>query len=415
MALETSELPVPPSGFNPIGQEFLENPRDWFRRAQKESPVFFSPDFGFWGLTRLEDIESALKDWETFSSERIASVQVPPEFRDRVPEGFFATGALVSQDPPRHTKRRKLINRGFTRGEMTKLSDPIEAICNDLIDQFIDDGSCDLMQEYCYEVSLRSIVSLIGLPTDDLPLLRQLADDQGAVVSDAIKPMSDEERSARWERVVAARDYLKAVATDRIKNPKDDLITTMVTSVDEDGSPVLTPDQTVTHLTELVFAGTDTTANLMASLVRILDQDPGQLERLKADPGLWDAAVEEGLRIRSAANGVFRVTKRDVDVSGVTIPAGSTVWLGIGAAGVDDDSFDDPLRFDLDRANAKDHVGFGKGRHFCIGSPLTRLEAPIGMRVLYDRIPDLKVDPDQDFVYDPVLVAVILKKLEVTW
>jgi cytochrome P450 len=415
MTGELIDAPAPPAGFDLVGQAFLDNPRDWFRRAREQAPVFYSPEFRLWGLTRYEDIERALTDWETFSSESIAAVPVPEQFADRVPPGFFATGALASQDPPKHTKRRKLINRGFTRGRMASMVAPIETICNDLIDQFIDRGSCDLMGEYCYEVSLRSIVSLMGLPTDDLPLLRQLADDQGAVVSDVIKPMEDGERIERWERIVTARQYLTDVALERRARPGDDMVSTMMAAQGDDGAPALTAEQAVTHLTELIFAGTDTTANLMAFLVRLLDQYPEQLGELKANPDLWSAAVEEGLRVRSATNGLFSVTKRDVEVAGVTIPAGSGVWLGVASAGLDENVFDDPERFDIHRPNIAEHISFGKGRHFCVGSPLTRTEAPIGMRLLYERLGDLHVVPGQTIEYDPVLIAVIIRRLLVEW
>jgi cytochrome P450 len=412
---ELLHAPAPPDGFDLVGQAFLDNPRDWFRLARDQTPVFYSPQFGFWGLTRYEDVERALRDWETFSSASIAAVPVPDQFADRVPPGFFATGALISQDPPKHTARRKLINKGFARSRMASMVEPIERICNDLIDQFVDRGSCDLMGEYCYEVSLRSIVHLMGLPTDDLPLLRQLADDQGAVVSDVIKPMEEAERNERWERIVRARDYLTEVAQARRLQPGDDMVSTMMTAEGEDGNPALTAEQAVTHLTELIFAGTDTTANLMAFLVRLLDENQDQLRELKADPELWGRAVEEGLRVRSATNGLFRVTTRDAEVAGVTIPAGSVVWLGVASAGLDERVFDEPERFDIHRPNVSDHISFGKGRHFCIGSPLTRVEAPIGMRVLYERIPEIHVVAGQKIEYDPVLVAVITKRLLVEW
>jgi cytochrome P450 len=409
---ETSEFPA---GFNPVSQEFLDDPQRWLRVARREQPVFQVPGFGFWAVTRYEDIDRALGDFKTFSSAAIAYVPVPDEYADRVPAGFFATGALVSQDPPQHTPRRKLINQGFARSRMAAMEAPIEAICHGLIDTFEADGSADLMTQYCYEVSLRSIVELMGLPTDDLPTLRQLADDQGAVVSDTIKPMEQEERLERWARIVAARDYLCDIAERRRADPGDDLISLMVSATDADGAPVLTSEQAVTHLTELVFAGTDTTANLMGAMVRLFSEHPDQLAAVRADPALWPAAVEEGLRVRSAANGIFRITTTDVEVSGVTIPAQSIVWLAIASAGHDEDVFADAERFDVHRADASKHISFGKGRHFCMGAPLTRVEAPIGLRVLYERLPDLQVVAGQDYVYDPVLVAVILKRLQVTF
>ena len=414
IASET-HAPGPPPGFNPISQEFLNDPQRWLALARHESPVFFAPDFGLWVLTRFDDIDRALGDWETFSSASLAMVPVPDEYADRVPPGFFATGALVSQDPPEHTQRRKLINRGFARGQMARMAEPIERICHELIDGFVADGRCDLMTQYCYEVSLRSIVCLMGLPQDDLPRLRQLAEDQGAVVSDTIKPLEHDERLERWERIVQARGYLTAVVEARRQAPAEDLVSLMVTATDDDGRPRLTADEIVTHLTELIFAGTDTTANLMASVVRLLDGDPDTREELQADPSLWPAALEEGLRLRPGANGIFRITTRDVELRGVTIPRGSVVWLALGSGNQDEARFADPGAFDVHRADAGGHIGFGKGRHFCMGAPLTRVEAPIGMRVLYERLPALRVDPNQSYEYDPVLVVVTLKHLYVNW
>lgn len=411
----TVEYPAPPAGFHPISQDFIGNPRPWLKQARESQPVFFAPDFGFWAITRYEDIERAFTDWETFSNASLAQVPVPEEFADRVPPGFFATGALISQDPPEHTKRRKMLNKGFSRSMMQRMEEPIEKICHELIDGFIDERSGDLMTRYCYEVSLRSIVALIGLPTDDLPLLRQLAFDQGAVVSAAIRPMQAEEERECWTRIVTAREYLHGVAEQRRAEPADDLVSMMASAVDDEGKPALSPDQIVTHLTEMVFAGTDTTANLMATMVRVFDELPEQLELVKADPSLWAVAAEETLRLHAGAIGNFRITTRDVEVAGTTIPANSIVWAAVASANADPDQFEDAETFDLARKDLSSHLGFGKGRHFCMGAPLTRVEAPIGMRILYERIPKIDVDKDQVFEYDPILAAVVMKHLQVSW
>jgi cytochrome P450 len=411
----TTDRTSPPAGFQPISQDFIGNPLPWLREARKTTPVFFAPDFNFWALTRYEDIERAFTDWETFSNQSLAMVPVPEEFADKVPPGFFATGALISQDPPDHTKRRKMLNKGFSRSNMQKMEEPIEQICNELIDGFIDEGSCDLMVRYCYEVSLRSIVALIGMPTDDLPLLRQLAFDQGAVVSAAIRPMEAEEERECWTRIVDARDYLHRVARERREDPQDDLISMMATATDDAGEPALSPDQIVTHLTEMIFAGTDTTANLMATMVRVFDELPEQLELVKQDPDLWPAAAEETLRLHAGAIGNFRITARDVEVNGITIPAKSVIWAAVSSGNTDPDRFERAETFDLSRTELKSHLGFGKGRHFCMGAPLTRTEAPIGMRVLYERIPQIEVKKDQSFEYHPILAAVVMKHLQVSW
>ena len=191
--------PSPPEGFNPISQEFQEQPEPFLHAALRDSPVFHLPEFNLWVITRYDDVAAALGDWETFSSGAIhGDKRIPEQFADRLEPDYFRTGALAALDPPTHTKRRKMLNRGFTRSRMEALGEPIEAICRELLEGFVDDGGCDLMSSYCYEVSLRSIVTLMGLPTGDLPILRQLAADQGAVAMEAVKPLDEEERLVRW-------------------------------------------------------------------------------------------------------------------------------------------------------------------------------------------------------------------------
>jgi cytochrome P450 len=148
----------------------------------------------------------------------------------------------------------------------------------------------------------------------------------------------------------------------------------------------------------------------------LLDEYPDQLDAVKSDPALWPQAVEEGLRRRMPGIGIFRITKHQTEVAGVTIPARALVWLALSAADHDETVFPEPRRFDIHRSNAGDHLSFGKGRHFCPGAPLTRVEAPIGLRVLYNRIPSLRVVPDQRITYDPVLgVPPMIKHLRVRW
>jgi cytochrome P450 len=255
----------------------------------------------------------------------------------------------------------------------------------------------------------------MDMPTDDLPMLRQLVDDQGAVVSDAISPMSEEERNMRWERMAKAREYLSSIVDARRAAPGEDIVSQMATVNGEDGELVFSNDEILTHLTELLFAGTDTTANLMGQMVIAFDKDPAQLEAVKADPSLWAPACEEGIRFRTPTHGIFRIVTKDVTLSDVTIPAGSLVWLGVSGANRDEARYGCPNHFDVQRTDAGEHLGFGKGRHKCLGAPLTRAEAPIGMAVLYERIPGLRVVAGQELDYERTLVAVLLKHLQVEW
>jgi cytochrome P450 len=406
--------PRPPADFNPIDQEFLANPYPMLARLREECPVFYSPELGFWGVMRYEDIERALVDFETFDNGSLRFPPVPGELAGRVPEGFFSK-AFIAMDPPEHTTYRKVGNQGFTRGRMRELEEPIRAIAGELIDAFVEDRRCDLMQQYAYSLTVRTIMLLLDLPADRMAQMKALAADFPAIVQDGIDPMPAHERHERWQRMVDVREYFAGIVEERRRNPGDDMVSTLAAAKDEDGGPLFDTQRLVTHMTEFIFGGTDTTANLIAFTVQLLDADPEQREAIKADPSLLPGAIEEILRRRSPTVGIFKTTTRDVEIRGVTIPARSLVWLAIASAAHDESRFAEPETLDVCRANAKDHMTFGKGRHFCIGAPLSRVEAKVGLEVLYERIRDIRVVPGQALNFQPILLTNVLQSLEVQW
>lgn len=419
---DVSERPTL-EGFDPLSEEFLADPYPILERARRERPVFYYPGMDFWVVTRAEDLTTAVNDFQTFSSRAIGTVAVAEEFKDRVPPNLLDQ-AFIALDPPVHTVSRKNANKAFTRPRIAALEDDIRRIANELIDGFIDAGRADLMERFCYPLSLHVIVRLLGMPPEDMPRFRQWTEDMFNLMApvdandpDAVatKPMSDEERSARWANMTEAYEYYTAFVHDRIEHPRDDLVSALVQVRDADGKPAIEVDRVITHIMELVAAGNDTTANLMGHMVLFFDQEPGQFEQVKADPDLMANAVEEGLRRRGTAPGLFRITTRDVELGGTTIPKGSLVWLVYVSAGHDESLFDDPTTFDIHRDNADKHMSFGRGRHMCMGAPLARLEARVGLQELFRRIPDIRVVAGQELVYEPVMTVLTLKSLVTEW
>jgi cytochrome P450 len=189
----------------------------------------------------------------------------------------------------------------------------------------------------------------------------------------------------------------------------------MLQATNEDGTPAMSYDHILGHVVGLAVAGSETTAGLMGEMVRCFSAEPEVLEEVLGTPELWDNAVEESLRRWAVVNNLLRVTTADVEVGDVTIPARSAVLLNIAGANSDATVFDDPLRFDLHRANRDDHLGFGVGRHFCSGAPLARLEAKCALEELYRRIPDLRAVPDQEIAYKPAATTRGLKRLLASW
>jgi cytochrome P450 len=335
----------------------------------------------------------------------------------------------MASDPPGHFVSRKAANQAFTPRRVAAMEPVVTEIVNMLIDRFADRGGCEIVNEFCHPLGVLVMLGLIGLPHDDAARFTQLAEDLMVLVTPrsdldidpeteyqgAVKPMDHDEKVARWTRMAEMREYLAAEVAARAAEPRDDLTSALVEARDESGCPAIDQERIVTHMIELVTAGTDTTAQLIAHMIQLFDANPDQLRDVREHPELWPAAVEEGLRRRSSNLGVFRKTTKQVEIADVTIPANALVWSLVGASGSDASHFEDPERFDVHRENAGEHLSFGRGRHYCLGAPLARLEARIALRILYERLPGLHVVPDQEILYKPVLKNFILEGMDVAW
>jgi cytochrome P450 len=411
-------------GFEPLDQHFLADPFSVMNPAIREHPVFFYPTLGLWCVAGYQDIQRVIGDVETFSSNASALMPVPPEVAHRISADFWAD-ATIAMDPPRHTISRKNINKAFTRGRVLELEPRIERIAHELIDGFEGDGHADLMLQYCNALSLRVMLELLGFPADDLGKFLQWAEDVMTLLSPRaqmpeegydgpVKPLPHQERVDRWGRVADEREYLRAAVEQRLEHPTDDLTSALAHAVGDDGAPAMSTEQVVTHVMELLTAGTDTTASLIGHIVMLLSRHPQQLDQLLERPELWAAAVDEGLRRRGSSLGMFRKATRDADLGGVTIPAGALVFVLSGTSGYDEQEFPDAGRFDIHRSNASSHLSFGKGRHFCLGAPLARSEARIALQALYSRLPTLRA-PEQDVEFIEALQVFLLRHLQVDW
>jgi cytochrome P450 len=407
--------PLAPEEFDPVSEQGFRDPASIVARAQRESPVFFHPPLGVWVVTRREDVEASITDARTFSSlVNGGSIPVPAAFADRVAPSLMA-GAFLGMDPPEHTPVRKAGQRGFTRPRVAALEPRIAAVATELVDGFAAGEGCELMGSYCIELTTRTLMAMLDLPARDEEMFRALRLDHFLVMASPRAPMPEPQRSEVWERYATAHERLRELADERAARPGDDVISAMATAVDGAGERLLTRERVALHVCELAAAGTDTTAQLIANAVLFLSEHPEVLSEALAEPRLWANVVEETLRRRGSATFVSRQATRDVQLSGVTIPAGDLVWFSLAGAGNDPAHYDDPQRWDVHRAKPDDHVAFGKGRHFCLGAPIARAEATIGLQVLFERLPSLRAVLDAPLDFEPIPILPMRRTLPVRW
>ena len=292
--------------------------------------------------------------------------------------------SMLAVDPPSHTRYRSLVARVFTPRALAALQPRVEQIAAELLDGMAGRDDADLVAAYAGPLPVRVISEILGLPPE---LHGQVLawGDAAAVTLDPAPPYRSYRSASRalgemhrWlaEHLVALR-----------RQPGDDLLSRLVVAADEHGQL----DDVELRATALLVigAGFETTVNLLANAVVLLLAHPEQIALLRAEPQRWPDAVEEVLRFDPPVQSTLRIAATDVELAGCPVPAGRFVSVMIGGANRDPGVFADPQRFDVTRADAREHLAFSAGAHFCLGAALARLEGAVGLRLLFERFPDL--------------------------
>lgn len=414
------------AGFDPRSPEYYKDPQAALQSLLREAPVFYHEPLNAYYVLPYDEVRRVLADSDTYSSHAYKGVPVRDELRKRIPEEWERAGQVIqggqilNMDPPGHTPQRRAMQRTFTHRRVEAVKPDIAAIADELIDGLIDKGSCDLMHDYASLLTLRTVGRLLDVSPDLLAGFHAwVIDVLGILAPIDLEPEDvttpDDQLAASYERVYSAYVTFSEFIEGRRANPGEDLCSAMVSLADEDGKQALSNDEVLAHMVGITAAGTDTTANLIVNLVRYFTESPDQLELVLEDPSLWDNAVLEGLRRAGISNQLFRISVKDSEIAGVTVPARSNVGLLLPAANSDPAKFPDPLRFDVRRENAGEHLSFGRGRHFCLGAPLAPPEARIAVEALYRRLPDLKADLDQQLEFVPSLAVRGIISQRVSW
>jgi cytochrome P450 len=367
-----------------------------FRKARAQSPVVYLEDIDYWAVTRYDDIKAVLGDKERFSSEitlqplRPIAPEVMELFRER---GFSPRPTLSNNESEHHAPVRRVAQAAFSPRRNAKLDPYIRKLVNQAIDSFEQDKRADLVAQMVYELPALVLFKLLGIPEADVQTIKMWADSR--LVLSFGKP-SVEEQLVAAGHMADYWDYCVDLVQKRIEAPQDDLPSDML-AMWRDGEDIEVED--VNNVVfGLLLAGHETTTNMSANAILTLLQNRAAWEAIVEDPSRIPNTVEECLRFRPSVVAWRRLAKSDVEVSGVTIPAGQRVLCYLPSGNRDEARFEDGEVFDIQRANARSHVAFGFGRHFCLGAPLARFELAVILEELTSRVPGLRLAADQDLM-----------------
>ena len=366
--------------YNPFVRDTQTNPYPIYRWLRDEAPVYHNERVGFWALSRFDDVLGAHLDHETYISAHGPTIE----------QNDGAKGTLIASDPPEHTWQRKLVSRLFTPRAIGDLEGKVRSIAADILDGARERGGIDVVQDFSGHLPMLVIAEMLGLDIGHRQRLRELSDrvlDRSDATEDGM--VSDAANAAMAE----AHAVLGEIVDEKVAHPGDDIATLLLTGTVPDENGIerrLERHQVIARLLELVIAGHETTAKLIANGIVALTWYPDQRAELAADPSLIPNAIEEMLRWDPPSHYQGRWVERDVTLHGVTIPAESRVILITGAANHDDRVFDEPELFDIHRSIER-HVAFGFGIHLCVGAALARLETRIAFEELLARYPDYEL------------------------
>jgi cytochrome P450 len=371
------EMPMSPiTAYHPFDAAVKALPYPFYAWLRQHQPVYYNAEYDFWALSRYEDIVWAARTPEIFSSAQ----GVGPDKRYGL--------SMISNDPPVHTRLRKLVVRAFAPHRIETYAPRIQAIIDDLLDAVLAKGSFELVADLAIPLPVTVISFILGVDPEYRHDFKRWSDDVVDFAASTAHGPAREKLRHSWEEF---RDYFSRLLEARRHAPRDDVVTLLAQA--ESSGDVLTRMEFLNFCQLLLVAGNETTTNLISNGVLALAEFPEEEQTLRRQPALSASAVEEVLRYDTPVQLTYRTTVCDVAVRGVTIPAQSKVALLWGSANRDPSIFPEPERFDINRS-PNHHVAFASGIHYCLGAPLARLEMRLTLETLLRRMRYLAIATD---------------------
>jgi len=366
--------------YDPYDFDIDEDPYPVWHRLRNEAPLYYNEKYDFFALSRFEDVEKGLLDWESYRSGRgsileliRADIEIP-------------SGAILFEDPPEHHVHRVLMSRVFTPRRMNDLEPKVREFCKRSLDPLVGSAGFDFIKDLGSEMPMRVIGYLLGIPEQDQHAIKERL-DEGLRLEEGKEPDF-------YTEGIAASEMFADYVEWRAQHPSDDLMTQLLTAEFEDETGelrTLTRQEVLTYVQLLAGAGNETTTRLIGWTGKLLGEHAAQRRELTADRSLIPNAIEEILRYEAPSPVQARYISRDVEHYGKKIKEGNIMVLLNGSANRDERRFEDPDRFDVHR-NIGRHLSFGYGIHLCLGAALARLEGRVALDEVLNRFPDWEVD-----------------------